>query len=1105
MLRYPDVSADSIVFVYADDLWLVSREGGLASPLASPTGLESFPRFSPDGSLIGFVGNYDGNQDVYTVPKAGGVPLRVTYNATGEVLCDWTPGGELILSSRGQDGLGKRAQLFTVPKEGGLPSLLPVPYGAFGTLHQGGEWLAYVPWSRDGRTWKRYRGGMASDVWLFNISTHESKRVTDWEGTDSLPMWNGDTLYYLSDAGPNHRLNIWTYNPRTEAKTQVTQYSEYDVKWPSVGPGPRGTGEIVFQYGADLVLLDLASGESRAVEIEIPGARPTLRPKRVDAADFITSYSVSPSGKRVVVEARGDVWSLPAKNGTPRNLSRTAGVAERDPSWSPDGRWFAYFSDESGEYELYLRQSDGKDEPQRITTDGGVFRYRPIWSPDSKKLLFSDKTGAIYLVDVESHAVKLLDRDPLAGSPGGQVMNWSNDSRWVVYERGELGSINLSIWLYEVETGTSTQVTDKMFNDENPTFDREGKYLFFKTNRHFEPKYGELDTSFIYSGSELLLCVPLSDETASPFAPKSDEEEWDDGSGDDDEEAKADHDEDEEGGDDGGKGDDADDDDGDKGGEKQDGDEDEGKDGDAKKEVEPIDVDLDGFERRAIALPIEPGNFGHIDVNSKGKLIYVRRASDGKPKIQLFDLEDEEHEEKTVVADAGDFQLSADGKKLLYFQKGKGFLADAGADAKGEAIVTSEMNMSIDPRAEWGQIFTDAWRIQREFFYDSNMHGVDWKGVKEQYQAMLADCVTRQDVSYVIREMISELNVGHAYYFGGDVESAPSESVGLLGADYEIESGMYKFARIHEGAKWDVDARGPLSQPGVENLVGKFLHAVNGVQVDASKDPAAWFQGLADKKITITVADSATRGDETSRDLVVKALSSERDLRYRGWIESNRAYVEKQTGGRVGYIYVPDTGVNGQNNLVRQFYGQLGKDALIIDERWNGGGQIPTRFIELLNRPATNYWARRDGADWTWPPDSHQGAKCMLINGLAGSGGDAFPAYFKRAGLGKLIGMRTWGGLVGISGNPGLIDGGYTAVPTFGYYETDGTWGIEGHGVDPDIEVIDDPAKMQNGADPQLDAAIAHILEEITRNPYVKPARPAGPDRSGMGIPELER
>jgi tricorn protease len=450
------------------------------------------------------------------------------------------------------------------------------------------------------------------------------------------------------------------------------------------------------------------------------------------------------------------------------------------------------------------------------------------------------------------------------------------------------------------------------------------------------------------------------------------------------------------------------------------------------------------------------------------------------------------------------FQMSADGKKLLVMKDGLAVIDAKEGQKIEDRMPLGDMKVQIEPRAEWRQILRDAWRVQRDFFYDPTMHGVDWERVYEQYAAMLPDCAAREDVSYIIREMISELNVGHTYYWGGDHEPSHSESVGLLGCDYELHDGAYRIARILEGGDWDVDARGPLSQPGVDVKVGDYLLAVNGVLLDPARDPWAAFQGLAGKTVTLTVSDKPTIDDD-ARQVVVELLGSEDSLRYRAWVEKNRRYVEEKTGGRVGYIYVPNTGVDGQNELVRQFFGQIHKEALIIDERWNGGGQIPTRFIELLNRPVTNYWARRDGNDWTWPPDAHQGPKCMLINGLAGSGGDMFPALFKQSGLGKLIGMRTWGGLVGISGNPQLIDGGNITAPTFAYYERDGTWGIEGHGVDPDIEVIDDPAKMVDGGDPQLDAAIAHMLDELQRNPYVKPPRPAYPDRSGMGIREEDK
>lgn len=1087
MLRYPDVGQSHIVFVYANDLWTVPREGGLASPLASPPGAEAFPKFSPDGKTIGFTGNYEGNRDLYTISIDGGAATRVTHHPATEVMYEWTADGKLVYYSNGLAGLRRQTQLFTVASGGGLPTRLPVPYGANGTISADGQWLAYTPHTRDGRTWKRYRGGMATDIWLFNLKTHQSKKITDWEGTDSLPMWHGSKVYYLSDGGKEHKLNIWSYDTSSGRRAQVTTFNDYDVKWPSIGPGPAGGGEIVFQKGADIHLLDLGSGESRAVKIAVPGDRPKIRARQIDVKKNITDWSISSSGKRGVFGARGDIWTVPAKNGSPRNLTRTSGVNERFPSWSPDGRWIAFFADTSGEYELYITQSDGNGETRRLTTDGKVFRNNPTWSPDSERIAFTDKAGGMFIHTIESGTTHKFDTEPWSSQPR---MSWSHDSNWIAYGKGG-DNQQSALWLYNVEKDAKHQVTSGMFSDSQPTFDRKGDYLVYASNREFSsPIYEDVGTTFVYANTSVLLAVPLRADVGSPWAPKSDEEEWKDGDEDESDDEKESDDKDESDGDD------------------EDDDEDDEKDEKKKEEIKPLEIELDGFERRAIPLPVKRGNFRNPAFNSKGKLLYVRvaaRGSSDKPSVKIFDFEDEKKEEKTVIDDVGGFDLSADGKKIMIAKDGKYAIVDAKEEQKmDEPMPLASLDVTIDPRAEWRQIFHEAWRVQRDFFYDPNMHGVDWNAVRERYAAMLDDCVSREDVSFLIREMIAEMNVGHAYYFGGDVESSPTVAVGMLGCDYELSEGAYRISKIYEGAAWDSDARGPLSQPGVDVSEGDYLLAVDHVAVDASKDPWAAFVGLADKVVTVTVSKRPAMDDE-ARDVTVKLLTSESNLRYRAWIERNRKYVEEKTSGQVGYIYVPDTGVNGQNNLFRQFYGQKHMAAMIIDERWNAGGQIPTRFIELLNRPATNYWARRDGRDWMWPPDSHQGPKCMLINGLAGSGGDCFPYYFKQAGVGKVIGMRTWGGLVGMSGNPALIDGGYTSSPSFAFYEIDGTWGVEGHGVDPNIEVIDDPALMVDGGDPQLDAAIEHMLDELRKNPYRAPSRPAYPDRSGMGIIDADK
>ena len=1087
MMRTPDVSATHIVFAYANDLWTVPREGGVAMPLASPPGSESFPRFSPDGSRIAFRGNYDGGSDLYTVSTDGGVPVRVTHHPADEVLCDWTADGRLLFFAGGMRGLGRQTHLFTVAPEGGLPEALPVPYGAFASIDATGKQLAYTPHTRDHRTWKRYQGGMATDIWIYGLEDGSARRVTDWPGTDSQPMWHGEQLYYVSDAGPEHRINLWSFDPASGEHRQLTTFADFDVRYPAMGPGPNGGGEIVFQAGSMLRLLDLASGELRSVDVRVPGARPTLRPLRVDASENLAGGGPSPTGKRIAVEARGDVWTLPAEHGVPRNLTATSNAAERDPAWSPDCRWIAYFSDESGEYELYVRQSDGRGEARRLTHDSAEFRSDPNWAPNSERLTFSDKAGRLYLVELESGEVRQLDKNP-AGRP--MRVRWSHDSNWLTYGRAEADRRQDSIWLYDVNANTPHRVTSGAFSDSLPTFDRKGDHLFFASSRVFAPAYGDLESSFVYGNTEILLAVPLRADMPSPFAPEIDEEEFEDA----DETDEADETEE--------SPEPASDESADTEADSESAESSEESKEEEKKDDKPLVIDLEGFERRAVRIPVDPGLFREIGVSHDGKLLYLRATSrgfGGETSLKVFDLEDDERKEKEVTGSATGFQLSANGKQLLVRTSGAFTYHDPKADSKGKKVPTEGMNVLIAPREEWRQIARDAWRLNRDYFYDPGMHGVDWNAVWTQYEAWLPDCVTREDVGHVIREMISELNVGHAYYRAGGEERGPRVSVGVLGCDFELVEGAYRIARIVEGAPWDVDARGPLSQPGVEVEAGDYLLAVEGRPLDASRDPWAALVGLAGKTVTLTVSDKPVLDDD-AREVVVKCLSSEDDLRYRAWVEERRARVAEATDGRVGYVHVPDTGVNGQNELVRQFFGQLHTGALIVDDRWNGGGQIPTRFVELLNRPVTNYWAVRDGVDWTWPPDAHHGPKCMLINGLAGSGGDAFPAYFRQRGIGKLIGTRTWGGLVGISGNPGLIDGASVTVPTFGYYTTDGVWSIEGYGVDPDMEVIDDPSKMTNGVDVQLEAAIEHMLQELEAQPYRAPARPTGPNRSGMGI-----
>ncbi len=1223
MMRYPDISDKQIVFSYADDLWIVDREGGLAYPLASPDGAESAPRFSPDGKKIAFIGNYEGGRDIYTTSTRGGVATRMTWHPGNEMLWDWHPDGKrLVYSTNGFAGLGRQMQLFTISANRPLPQQLPVPYGTNAAISADGQWLAYTPHSRDNRTWKRYRGGMASDIWLFNLEDKTSKQITDFEGTDSIPMWHGTNVYYLSDAGSDHRLNIWSYETKTGERKQITEFSDNDCKWPSIGPGADGEGEIVFTNGKDMYVLNLKTGKSRSVPVTVPGDRPHLRRQKIDSSKFVQSASVSPTGKRIAVEARGDIWTAPSKDGSPRNLTRSNGSAERFPVWSPDGRWIAYLSDATGEYEMYVTQSDGRGETRQLTRDGSCYRYSGSWSPDSKYLTYADKTGALYLVDVESAETKKVDTDPFAERIEA---SWSHDSQWICYAKTtDTRTPSSHVWAYNVKDGSRRQLTSGFFNDSNPTFDRQGDYIFFSSNRSFtSPKYEDVGTTFIYSGTEVILAMPLRADVEYPLLPKSDEETWkDDKKKDDETEDNGKESEDQDDADDSkNHGDQNDDEADDKSGDDPQQDEEDDADADAddpisgswdielqndampadqrnasmnlqladdgsvtgtvqtpmgeqsissgnfdqstgelsltidvqgqtvnmtakvtngsmtgtvniggeaiefeatrsgtgdsdddddqqdkakskkKKKDKPVEIDFDGIARRAFQLPVGTGNFGELAVNDKNHLIFATvnsRGGDGTASIKILDLKDEKKSAKTVVAGTSNFDISADGKKLLVLQGRKAYVINAAAGQKlSDAVNQKGMTVMVDPRQEWKQIFWEAWRLQRDFFYDPNMHGVDWKAVGKHYEKMLDDCVSRRDVGFIIREMIAELNVGHAYYRPGELDSGPGADVGLLGCRFEADGDRYRIAELYEGAEWDSDARNPLKRVGAK--VGQYLLEINGQELKTDESPYMHLQGTTGQTIELTLSDDAEL-DEDDQRVWFKPSGGDTNLRFRGWIEKKRKYIEEKTDGRVGYIYVINTGVPGQNDLVRQLYGQRNKEALIIDDRWNGGGQIPTRFIELLNRPITNYWARRDGRNWTWPPDAHVGPMCMLINGMAGSGGDMFPALFRQNELGKLVGMRTWGGLVGISGSPPLLDGAGVTVPSFAYYEKDGTWGIEGHGVEPDIKVIDDPAKMLDGDDPQLDAAIELMLGELEKNPYQPPARPPYPDRSRMGI-----
>jgi tricorn protease len=1033
--QFPAISRTHVAFIYANDLWCAPREGGVAIPLTDAPGMKTNAVFSPDGSTIAFTGNLEGNFEIYTVSIERGTPRRITHLPNGEGLCQWTADGKLLFYTNSLSFNNLAMQLFTVPANGGLPTRLRVPYGGEAAISPAGHWLAYtLNWPVSlMENWKHYRGGMAHDIWLFNLQTNQSRKITDWEGTDTRPMWRGQDLYYVSDAGPENRLNIWEYNPKSNLRRQVTHFDEYDVRNPSIGPGQQDQGEIIFQYGPDLYLLDLGTGKARSLEVTIPEAQRELKSANVDAGKFISGGSLSPASDRLVLSARGDIWILPVEKGTPRNLTRTSGAFERDPSWSPDGKWVAYFSDASGEYELNIISPDGVSESRQLTRSGSGFKYSPVWSPDSTRIAFVDQSNTIFIHTIADKETRRIDADEYGSQP---QLGWSPNSSWLVYNKmGE--NMNRSLWFYNTDSRLVHQVTSGRFDDNSPSFDRAGNYLFFLSTRNYSaPTFHSGSRNFIYSNEDTLVAVPLRKGVPSPLSspaasnPKNDQQ-----------------------------------------------------------AVAQLVIDLEGFEERSVRLPVEGWGLAGLEITSDGNPAFIQLKLGAARTLKVFDLKNQK--ERSIAEGLNSFTLSDNGKHALIFTGGSLSVADTTSEQPTVRQVSlGGMNVEIDRRAEWKQIFNDLWRLFRDFFYDQNMHRIDWPLMRQRYAKMLEACRTREDVNFVLSEMIGELSVGHAYGGNGDLEQAPRVSIGMLGADFELQNGAYRIIRIYEGGPWDTNGRGPLSQPGVNVKSGDYLLAVNNKPIDVSQDPWAAFVGLAGADTSITVSDRPVI-DDSARQVVIKPLAADIGLRYPAWIESNRAYVSKKSSGRVGYIHLPDFNTSALNSLVSQFYAQIDKDALIVDLRWSQGGSLGDVFVKMLDPRVFNYLGGRYSKDRAVPQRAHHGPKCLLVSGMSVSAGENFAYYFRKLGLGKIIGNRTWGGLVGLNGNPALIDGGYFNIPNAPFFEDDGTWMIEGHGIDPDVEVTNDPAKLVAGIEPQLDAAIKQMMYELKVKPFVKARQPA--------------
>ncbi|HYP28348.1 MAG TPA: PDZ domain-containing protein [Blastocatellia bacterium] len=1072
LVRTPTLSNTHIAFSYAGDLWIVGREGGEATRLTTGVGTETNPLFSPDGQWIAFTGEYDGNVDVYVVPASGGVPRRLTYHPGSDNLTGWTPDGKQVHFVSGRySETGRTAQLFTMPVDGVNPTVVPLPMAYEGSYSADGSRLAYVPLPRAFQAWKRYRGGRTAPVWIANLSDSSVEKVPRNNSNDFNPMWIGNRVYFLSDR--NGPITLFAYDTSAKTVTQVVQNNGLDIKSASAGPDA-----IVYEQFGSLNLFDLKSNKARKINVTINADMLAVRPKFEKVSSRITNASISPTGARAVFEARGEILSVPAEKGDPRNLTNTTGVAERDPAWSPDGKWIAYFSDESGEYALHLRSQTGMGEVKKINLGNPPsFFYSPNWSPDSKKIVYYDKRLNIWYVDIDKGTPVKIDTSSRGFNFGA---GWSPDSRWVTYAK-PLKSWYRAIFVYSLEENKSTQVTDGLSDATLPEFDKNGKYLYFTASTDVGPAVFGFDmTSYPHRPTRNIYVCVLKKDLPSPLAPESDEEKVA-------EEKPA---------------------------EKiagQQPEPTEEKKPDAaqapaqakpgeKKEPPKVVIDFDKINQRILALPIPARNYVGVAAG-KPNILYILEQNTGTPGAIAHKYDMEKRKLDKVVEGINAFSLSSNGEKLLYGQGQSFFIVSLAQPIKpGEGkIKTEDMEVYVDPREEWNQMYRETWRIERDFFYDPNYHGLDIKATAARYQPYVESIAHRADLNYLFQEMLGELTIGHLYVSGGDVPNPKRVVAGLLGADYSIENGRYRFKRVFDGENWNPQLRAPLTQPGVNVQEGEYLLAVNGRNLTSTDNVYAFFDSTANKQVVIRVGPNPDGAG--SREVTVVPVASENGLRHLAWVEGNRRKVDQMTGGRLAYIYLPDTASGGYTNFNRYYFSQLDKEGAVVDERFNGGGQAADYVIDYLRKPLMSYWAVRDGDDFRTPYGTMPGPKAMIINEYAGSGGDFMPYMFRRAGIGPLIGKRTWGGLVGIGGYPQLMDGGSVTAPHFAFYTPEGKWEIENQGVAPDIEVEMDPKLWRQGRDPQLEKAVEVVMDTLRKNPQPKTKRPAYPNyHKGDGV-----
>ena len=1066
LMRYMDVSESQIAFVYGGDIWVMPKAGGMATQITHSPGEESWPRFSPDGKHIGYTASYNGNQDVYVLPVTGGLPTRVTYQSHADRMLDWHPDGQhLLFASRRELGQRSSRQFFLVDKEGGLPEKLKIPYGELATYSADGKQLAYITKITENYPFKRYRGGLASDIILFDLESNTARNITNNRANDGQPSWAGDKIYFLSDQAANMRLNLWAYDTQSGQSEQLTNFEDFDISFMSTGPS-----DIVFEAGGTLYLMPLGGDSYQPVQVNVISDLSVEMPRAKDVSRNISNVTASPKGKRIVFEARGELFNAPLKEGFTVNLTKSSGAFDRDPAWSPDGKHLAFWSDRSGEFEIYLQDPSGSTAAQQLTNRGKGYGYTLNWSPDSKKIAFIDETNDILVVDVSSGDLTTAGNTRFnQGHPSrpGYTISWSPDSKWIAFTQ-TVGNTNDAVFLFDVEQKQIHQATSGYYEDSDPVFSKDGKYLFYLTDRNLRPHYSDLgDGTWVYPNATQIAALSLAKDTPSLLAPRNDELEK--------EKEKTD---------------------------KEEKKPDEEKKEEKKEEKTAVKIDFEDLESRLVILPAKPGNIGGI-VTFKGKLVYLRFANTGAAErsssLVLYDFE--KREEKTVISDISRVVLTADGEAFIVQNKGRyGMIKPAPNQKIEKPIPTDGLVMQFVPKEEWRQLFLDTWRRHRDFFYDPNMHGLDWEALRDRYGALIEDARTRWDVSNIQSNLAAELSAGHTYTFGGDAERVEPKVTGYLGIDWELDGGKFRIGRIVRPASWDTEVRSPFDLPGVDIKAGDYILAVNGIRLDPKKDPYAAFEGLSGKTVGLTI--SRTGNQEDKKQHVIKCLTQQQEISLRSleWIENNRKLVDELSDGQLGYVYMSNTGGRGQLELVRMYYGQLDKKGFIIDERFNGGGQLADRFLELLQRPVVYNLHWRHGSDHTHPIKTNTGPVGMLINGWAGSGGDGLPWAFQELKAGPIVGERTLGILVGPATGHRLIDGGGITVPGGRLYDNDGHWFWEGEGVSPDIEVWDDPNMLVKGRDPQMERVVEEVLRLIPDNPAAGTPAPPLEDRTARGL-----